>query len=141
MRAHLRIARPVADLARTEHMYRDAFELAVLARFDDHDGFSGVMPGREELDYHFEFTHGPAHPVAPSPTPEDLIVFYLPDRPAWEAACARAVAHGFMRATSFNPYWDACGQTFEDADGYRIVLQNARWRERASVPGARYALT
>ncbi|WP_415750386.1 hypothetical protein [Burkholderia sp. BCC1988] len=38
-------------------------------------------------------------------------------------------------------YWDACGQTFEDADGYRIVLQNARWRERASVPVARYALT
>lgn len=46
-----------------------------------------------------------------------------------------------MRATSFNPYWDASGQTFEDADGYRIVLQNAKRRERASVPGARYALT
>nr|WP_244103209.1 VOC family protein [Burkholderia ambifaria] len=128
MHAHLRIARPVADLARTERMYRDAFELSVLARFDDHDGFSGVMLGREGLDYHFEFTHCPAHPVAPSPTPEDLIVFYLPDHGAWEAACARAAAHGFMRVASFNPYWDACGQTFEDPDGYRIVLQNAEWR-------------
>ncbi|WP_175695404.1 VOC family protein [Burkholderia ambifaria] len=128
MHAHLRIARPVADLARTERMYRDAFELSVLARFADHDGFSGVMLGREGLDYHFEFTHCPAHPVAPSPTPEDLIVFYLPDHGAWEAACARAAARGFMRVASFNPYWDACGQTFEDPDGYRIVLQNAGWR-------------
>jgi len=84
MHAHLRIARPVADLARIERMYRDAFELSVLARFDDHDGFSGVMLGREGLDYHFEFTHFPAHPVAPSPTPEDLIVFYpttVPGKP------------------------------------------------------------
>ncbi|MDN7487642.1 hypothetical protein QZM35_08000 [Burkholderia sp. AU45274] len=89
MHAHLRIARPVSNLARTERMYRDALELSVLARFEDHDGFSGVMLGRDGLDYHFEFTHCPDHPIAPSPTPEDLIVFYLPDRPEWEAACAR----------------------------------------------------
>ncbi|AOJ28954.1 VOC family protein [Burkholderia seminalis] len=127
MHAHLRIARPVSNLARTERMYRDALDLSVLARFDDHDGFSGVMLGREGLDYHLEFTHCPDHPIAPSPTPEDLIVFYLPDRPEWEAACERAAAHGFMPVTSFNPYWEISGQTFEDADGYRIVLQNGTW--------------
>ncbi|WP_396332510.1 hypothetical protein [Burkholderia anthina] len=60
MHAHLRIARPGVDLARTERMYCDAFELLVLMRFDDHDSFSGVMLGREGLDYHFEFTHCPA---------------------------------------------------------------------------------
>ncbi|GLZ67821.1 glyoxalase/bleomycin resistance protein/dioxygenase [Burkholderia contaminans] len=109
-------------------MYRDALELSVLARFEDHDGFSGVMLGRDGLDYHFEFTHCPDHPIAPSPTPEDLIVFYLPDRPEWEAACARATEHGFMPVTSFNPFWEISGQTFEDADGYRIVLQNGTWR-------------
>jgi catechol 2,3-dioxygenase-like lactoylglutathione lyase family enzyme len=128
LHAHLRIARPVSNLARTERMYRDALELSVLARFEDHDGFSGVMLGRDGLDYHFEFTHCPDHPIAPSPTPEDLIVFYLPDRPEWEAACARATEHGFMPVTSFNPFWEISGQTFEDADGYRIVLQNGTWR-------------
>jgi len=25
------------------------------------------------------------------------------------------------------PYWDAHGRTFEDLDGYRVVLQNAAW--------------
>ena len=24
-------------------------------------------------------------------------------------------------------YWDRCGRTFEDLDGYRVVLQNAAW--------------
>jgi hypothetical protein len=28
---------------------------------------------------------------------------------------------------SFNPYWDRAGRTFEDPDGYRVVLQNAPW--------------
>nr|WP_232450385.1 VOC family protein [Burkholderia ubonensis] len=127
MHAHLRIARPVSHLAATERMSCDAFGLAVLARFQDHDGFDGVMLGREGMDYHFEFTHCRTHPVAPTPTPEDLIVFYLPDGETWKAACDRATAHGFVRVTALNPYWEASGQTFEDLDGYRIVLQNAAW--------------
>jgi hypothetical protein len=34
---------------------------------------------------------------------------------------------GFNRVASFNPYWNLRGQTFEDPDGYRIVMQNAEW--------------
>ena len=33
----------------------------------------------------------------------------------------------FMPVEAFNPYWDRLGKTFEDPDGYRIVLQNAAW--------------
>lgn len=36
---------------------------------------------------------------------------------------------GFIAVRSYNSYWDAAGRTFEDADGYRVVLQNADWRE------------
>jgi hypothetical protein len=28
---------------------------------------------------------------------------------------------------SRNPYWDRCGLTFEDPDGYRIVIANIGW--------------
>jgi hypothetical protein len=34
---------------------------------------------------------------------------------------------GFAPVSSFNPYWDRDGLTFEDPDGYRAVLQNAPW--------------
>ena len=31
----------------------------------------------------------------------------------------------FKKVKSFNPYWEEGGQTFEDLDGYRVVLANA----------------
>lgn len=34
---------------------------------------------------------------------------------------------GFMPVQSYNPYWDRLGVTFEDPDGYCIVIQNADW--------------
>ena len=38
-------------------------------------------------------------------------------------------AAGFRRVPSFNPYWDLRGWTFQDRDGYRVVLQRERWME------------
>lgn len=127
MQAHVRIARPVSNLARTEHMYCAALNLAVLAKFQDHQGFDGVMLGSPGMDYHFEFTQCRGHPLAPTPTREDLLVFYVPDRGEWQSTCDRLVENGFVSVTSFNPYWDVSGRTFEDPDGYRIVLQNSAW--------------
>jgi hypothetical protein len=37
------------------------------------------------------------------------------------------VAAGFREVPSFNPYWDTQGRTFEDHDGYRVVLQHEHW--------------
>jgi Questin oxidase-like len=33
----------------------------------------------------------------------------------------------FESVKAFNPYWDRNGKTFEDPDGYRVVLQHANW--------------
>jgi catechol 2,3-dioxygenase-like lactoylglutathione lyase family enzyme len=131
MNYHLRIARPVRDLERTQSLYRDGLGLRVIGSFEDHDGFDGVMMGAPGLHYHFEFTRCAAHPVAASPTPEDLAVFYIPDRAEWERVSASMLAAGFTAVASFNPYWDVRGRTFEDADGYRVVLQNAAWEKPA----------
>ena len=123
----LRIARPVSDLARSREMYVRGLGLAVVGSFADHEGFDGVMLGVAGGGYQFEFTHCGAHPVRPSPTSEDLAVFYLPSRRGFEETCANMLAAGFAPIASFNPFWDANGRTFEDADGYRVVLQNAAW--------------
>lgn len=126
---HLRIARPVTDLPRTEKMYRSGLGLERLGRFENHEGFDGVMLGRSGDAYHFEFTRCRTHPVRPSPTPEDLLVFYEPDPEAWSFRCAELVAAGFERVLSLNPYWESNGHTFSDPDGYRIVVQCAAWTE------------
>ena len=68
MAHHLRIARPVSDLARSVDMYCRGLGCIVLGSFEDHDGFDGVMVGAPGSQYHFEFTHCRAHPVRPTPT-------------------------------------------------------------------------
>jgi YycE-like protein len=108
-------------------MYCQGLGLQVIGRFEDHEGFDGIMLGLTGASYHFEFTHRPTHPVAASPTPEDLAVFYIPKPVEWKRACANMLTAGFRQLPSFNPYWDRCGRTFEDFDGYRVVLQNAEW--------------
>ncbi|MCF6627350.1 VOC family protein [Raoultella ornithinolytica] len=127
MFSHMRIARPVTDLARACTMYSQGLELQRIADFTDHAGFSGIMVGRPELAWHIEFTHCHDHPRQPAPTDEDLLVLYYPDKAAWQQACARMTAAGFRTMRSFNPYWDTNGKTFVDDDGYWVVLQNRDW--------------
>ena len=129
MLAHLRIARPVTQLARSVAMYRQGLGLQEIGAFADHAGFDGVMLGcaGDDAGFHFEFTVCRAHPLPPSPTAEDLLVFYEPDPQAWESRCRDMLAAGFAEVEPFNPYWAANGRTFEDPDGYRVVIQQARW--------------
>jgi hypothetical protein len=108
-------------------MYEKGLGFTVLAQFTDHEGFDGVILGRPQQPYHLEFTQQRGHRVGPAPTKDHLLVFYIPDGPEWEGSCARMLTAGFQRVPSYNPYWDVQGRTFEDVDGYRVVLQNSAW--------------
>lgn len=123
----LRVARPTDDLEALIRFYRDGLGLQILSRFENHEGFDGVMLGCAGASYHFEFTHAHGHSAGRAPTRDNLLVFYLPDRTEWEIAVRSMQDGGFQPVPSFNPYWDRNGATFEDPDGYRIVLQNSAW--------------
>ena len=123
----LRIARSTDDLDRLLRFYRDGLGLSLLFKFEDHDGFDGIVLGCEGAPYHFEFTKKRGHVAGRAPTEENLLVFYHPDAADWRAAVQRMRDEGFVPAGSFNPDWDREGVTFEDPDGYRIVLQKGSW--------------
>lgn len=124
----LRIARPTDNLTALAEMYAQGLGLQVLSQFEDHEGFDGIMLGQPGGPYHLEFTRKTGHTAGRAPTEDNLLVFYLADQAQWEAACRRAEAAGFVPVTSFNPFWDRHGRTFEDLDGYRVVLHNGPWR-------------
>ena len=124
---HLRIARPANDLDGQVELYSRGLGLQLLGRFEDHQGFDGVMLGWPAAEWHLEFTRCRHHPVAPAPTTEDLLVLYLPGSAAWQQACQQAEEAGWRPVPAFNPYWDENGRSFEDPEGYRVVLQNAEW--------------
>ena len=123
----MRVARPTDRLRDVVRFYVEGLGLDELGSFEDHDGFDGVMVGAPGAPYHLEFTHQRGHVVGGAPTKDSLLVFYFPDSGQWQAAVDRMVAAGYAPVPSFNPYWDRSGCTFEDPDGYRVVLQNAAW--------------
>ena len=123
----LRVARPTDDIDRLLPFYAVGLGLEVLYRFEDHEGFDGVMLGRPGAPYHLEFTRARGHAAGRAPTEDNLLVFYLTDAEDCRAAVERMRAAGFEPVRSFNPYWDRTGLTFEDPDGYRVVLNNAGW--------------
>jgi catechol 2,3-dioxygenase-like lactoylglutathione lyase family enzyme len=123
----LRVARPSDNLEALITFYRDGLGLDVLYRFEDHDGFDGIMIGSPAAPYHFEFTRAHGHVAGRAPTQDNLLVFYLPAKEEWRAAVDRMETAGFTAVPAFNAYWDQHGRTFEDPDGYRIVIQNTGW--------------
>ena len=123
----MRVARPTDNLNSLARMYADGLGFELLGEFVNHRGFDGVILGHPGAPYHLEFTSQHGHRVGPAPTRDHLLVFYIPDPDAWEQRCRRIVAAGFRQVQSWNPFWDQAGQTFEDIDGYRVVLQNAQW--------------
>jgi catechol 2,3-dioxygenase-like lactoylglutathione lyase family enzyme len=128
----LRIARPVADLARAERQYTAGLGLKALSRFEGHTGFSGVILGWPGAPWHLEFTACAEHPVRPQTTVEDLLVFYLPDEADWQARCTAMRAAGFGEEAPFNPWWADRGVSFVCADGYRTVVRHGRWPAAAA---------
>ncbi len=117
-----RSARPSDDLRAMERFYVDALGCERLARFEDHEGFDGLIVGSADGAWQAEFVRerGVAAPRAPSY--EHLLVFYVSDRAALAArACAMRGA-GFDPVEPHNPYWLRHGITFADPDGYRVVV-------------------
>ena len=123
----LRIARPTDNLEHITKMYMEGLGFDLLGSFENHNGFDGAIIGHVNHNYHLEFTHHRGTHVGKSPTQDNLLVFYLPDQNIWAESCHIMIAAGFTAVKSYNDYWDQFGKTFEDIDGYRVVLQNREW--------------
>ena len=122
----VRVARPTDKLEEVVAFYRDALGLRQVGSFSGHAGYDGVMLGLPGRDYHLEFTRHEGGGPCPAPTRDNLLVLYVEDRAALERAAARLAARGHLPVEPENPYWAARGLTFEDPDGWRVVLMNTR---------------
>lgn len=118
-----RVARPTDNLKEVLEFYRDGLGLEVLVSFD-HLGYEGHILGRKGSGYHLEFLHQHGHKFGKAPTQDNLLVFYMPDA-EWKVAVERMQKHGYGPVKPHNSYWDEKGKTFEDIDGYRVVLQRS----------------
>jgi hypothetical protein len=108
-------------------MYVEGLGFKLLGEFENHNGCDGKIIGHEQHGWHLEFTHHTGTLAGRAPTQDHLLVFYIPDAAQWQASCSDMLAAEFKQVEPYNPYWASAGATFEDIDGYRVVLQNGNW--------------
>ena len=120
--AQVRIARPTDRLEEVVRFYRDGLGLPELCRFADHDGYHGVMVGLPGRSYHLEFTHHRDGSPCPAPSFDNLLVLYIPEARHFERVRNRLRTLGHRPVEPENPYWLDKSVTFDDPDGWRVVL-------------------
>jgi hypothetical protein len=123
----LRLARPTSDLEIAVDMYCRGLGLIILGEFRNHQGFDGTIIGLPKNKYHLEFTQDHSVSKIKKPSEDNLWIFYIEDHEEWKIICSNMLDAGFRNVKSANPYWNVKGKTFEDPDGFRTVIQNAKW--------------
>ena len=123
----VRLARPTNQLERVVQFYHEGLGLAILGSFQNHAGYDGVMLGLSGHEYHLEFTQHQNGSPCPAPTKDNLLVFYLDDKTSLTETAARLKRLGYSPVPPENPYWQQKGLTFEDPDGWRVVLFDGVW--------------
>jgi catechol 2,3-dioxygenase-like lactoylglutathione lyase family enzyme len=120
---HLRVARHTGRLEKVVAFYRDGLGLPEIGRFRGHDGYDGMFLEIPGSGAHLELTTGGQHPP-PEPHPETLLVLYAGDNDAVRDIARRLAVEPVSPA---NPYWAEHGVTYEDPDGFRVVLVPEPW--------------
>jgi hypothetical protein len=120
----IRVARPTDQLDEVVRFYRDGVGLPVIASFQGHAGYEGVMLGLPGRDFHLEFVHHEQGSPCPAPTADNLLVMYIPNKSAIDSIAARLAVMGYHPVPPENPYWEGRSLTIPDPDGWRLVLMN-----------------
>ncbi len=117
-----RVARPTNDLRALRAFYVEGLGLIDRGGFQGHAGYDGQLVGTADASYEIEFTqHVDGGPCAP-PSRDHLLVFYFRGRAEVDAIAERLRRQGVSPVEPANPYWVGRGLTFEDPDGWRVVL-------------------
>ena len=120
-----RIARHTKDLNRIIDFYGRVLGLKILGEFKNHQNYDGFLLGIPGYDWHLEFTISDTLPYH-YPDDDDLLVFYAETVDEFNIIKEKFIANKIKPVYPKNPYWQKNGITFEDPDGYRIVISIVR---------------
>ena len=110
----LRLSRPTNHLEAILSFYVDGLGFEILDRFDNQQGWDGVILGHRDWPYQFEFT---------ARRDESVVGEY------WQKRLKALFEAGFQQVTPPQLYADEGTATYEDPDGYRVVLRCGRWKK------------
>jgi catechol 2,3-dioxygenase-like lactoylglutathione lyase family enzyme len=118
-----RFARHTSNIEKLKDFYTKILGFKVLGEFKNHDGYDGIFLGKENENWHLEFTQNQDSPVS-NFDEDDILVFYPETKPEFEKILLNLQTFNIPLKDAKNPYWKENGICFEDCDGYKIVVAN-----------------
>lgn len=121
----LRVARHTDNLELLVKFYTEVIGLDIIGEFKNHEGYDGVFLGKENLDWHLEFTTSDEK-ATHQPDLDDLLVFYPQTRATYDRLLERIAANNIPHTQAKNPYWNQNGILILDPDNYGIIISGLR---------------
>jgi catechol 2,3-dioxygenase-like lactoylglutathione lyase family enzyme len=121
----IRFARHTTNLQRMLNFYCGLLGLELITRFENHEGYDGIILGDGSNNWEVEFTSSgdaPSH----IPGTDDILVFYFDSREKYNSMLEKLKQEGLKQLIPSNPYWEIHGMTIADPDGFRVVISIAQ---------------
>ena len=120
-----RYARHTQNLEKLIGFYTKVLDFKVLGDFKEHNGYDGVFLGKENENWHLEFTQDNNIPESKSDD-DDILVFYPKLLEEFQKIVANLELYKVPILQPKNPYWKENGICFEDYDRHKIIISDLR---------------
>jgi catechol-2,3-dioxygenase len=117
----LRIARHTNRIEELKVFYTEIIGLKILGEFKNHDGYDGAFIGREDLNWHLEFTTS-SDKASQKIDDDDLIVFYPESKSEFESIAEKIKTKQIRVVNAKNSYWNQNGILIKDPDGFGVII-------------------
>lgn len=118
-----RFARHTNNLENLINFYVSNLGFELLGKFENHDGYNGAFLGKQNENWHIEFTQN--NEIVNQTFDDDaILVFYPENKLEFDLLINKITQNNIQFIEAKNPYWNHNGKMLLDPDGYRIVISN-----------------
>ena len=123
-----RFARHTNNLEPLKYFYCSLIGFEIVGNFENHNGYDGVFIGKNNENWHLEFTKS-KELVDFNFNEDDILVFYPYSKLEYELILDKIAQQKINFIEPKNPYWKKNGKMILDPDGYRIIISNLKINE------------
>ena len=121
----LRVARHTNRIEEIIDFYTNILGLEILGNFENHNNYNGVFIGKQNKDWHLEFTTT-SEEVYHFPDEDDCLVFYPKTNLEYDEIKSQLNSFKIEAIEPKNPYWKNNGISIKDPDGFFVIISHIK---------------